>query len=61
MLRSERSLWAWLLPVLLLVMALGARSLNEDILWLDEYYSVANIGGIDKIPYGPAQIIDSSM
>lgn len=43
--------WHWMLPLLLLVTALGARMLNADLLFVDEYWSIYKSGGA---PYGPA-------
>lgn len=42
--------WLWMIPLLLLTGALGARSLNADLLFVDEYWSIFNAGGD---PYGP--------
>jgi len=44
--------------VLLLAFAFGAYGLNMDVIWLDELYSVSNLGAFDG-PYSPVQIIDS--
>ena len=44
--------------VLLLAFALGADGLNADVIWVDELYSVSNMGAFNP-PYSPAQIIDS--
>ena len=46
--------------VLLLAFALGADGLNADVIWIDELYSVSNMGAFNP-PYSPAQIIDSLM
>ena len=46
--------------VLLLAFALGANGLNADVIWIDELYSVSNMGVFNP-PYSPAQIIDSLM
>ncbi|MDQ7025573.1 MAG: glycosyltransferase family 39 protein [Anaerolineae bacterium] len=35
----------WMLPLLLLVTWLGARGINADILFVDEYWSIRNSGG----------------
>lgn len=43
--------WVWLIPLLLLTTWLGLRSLNADLLFVDEYWSVYKSGGA---PYGPA-------
>jgi hypothetical protein len=49
---SSRKLpaWWWLLPLLLLVTWLGARGLNADGLWNDEWWSVRHAGGAQ---FGP--------
>ena len=44
--------------ILLLAFGLGANGLNADVLWLDEMYSVSDMGVFNQ-PYSPAQIIDS--
>lgn len=55
--RAEGTHHLWLLiPALLLLTWLGARSLNADLLWLDEYFSVGNVGGILRVPYNPAEV-----
>jgi hypothetical protein len=48
--------WLWLIPILLIVMWLGARSLNTDAIWFDEYYSVYNAGGST---YGPVSLAET--
>ena len=52
---NKHHLWL-LIPALLLLTWLGARSLNADLLWLDEYFSVGNVGGILRVPYNPAEV-----
>ena len=52
-------LWLLLLSALLVFTWLSARGLNADLLWLDEYFSVGNIGGILRVPYTPAQVWES--
>ncbi len=52
-----KSLLAMLL-ILLLAFALGAASLNADIVWLDEMFSLGNMGAFEP-PYNPQQVIDS--
>lgn len=42
--------WLVLVPVLLLAFWLGARSLDADAIWLDEYFSLYDAGAG---PYGP--------
>ena len=44
--------------VLLLAFALGADGLNADVIWLDELYSVSDMGVFNP-PRSPAQIINS--
>ncbi len=51
----ERNSWLWLIPALLLVTGLAARNLN-DLLWVDEVFSIGNIGGYQGPPYNPAQV-----
>jgi len=48
----------WLIVVLLLLYAvwLGARSLNVDAIWLDEYYSIFESGGAQYGPLSPLDI-----
>ena len=36
--------WWWLVPLLLLTFWLGARGLNADIVWRDEYHSLEDAG-----------------
>lgn len=52
---NKRHLWL-LIPPLLLLTWLGAHNLNADLLWLDEYFSVGNVGGILRVPYNPAEV-----
>ena len=44
--------------VLLLAFALGAAGLNADVIWLDELYSVSDMGVFNP-PRSPAQIISA--
>ena len=44
--------------VLLLAFALGANSLNADVIWIDELHSVLNMGVFNP-PYSPFQIVES--
>ena len=44
--------------VLLIGFALGALKLNADNLWLDELYSLSNMG-VFAHPYSPSEIVDS--
>ena len=55
---SNRAGQAMMALVLLLAFALGANGLNADVLWIDEMYSVSDMGVFNQ-PYSPAQIIDS--
>jgi hypothetical protein len=48
--------WRWLIPVLLVAAWVGARGLNADALWFDEYWSVYNAGGAHYGPLSPADI-----
>ncbi len=48
--------WLWLVPLLLVVAALGARGLNADTIWGDEYHSISDAGGFPFEPLTPAQI-----
>ena len=59
MLKSANRLWLWLIPVLLLVAALGVRGLNMDMLWLDEVFSIGNTGGYTGPAYNPIQVWQS--
>ena len=52
------TLWRVIL-CLLVVTGLGAAGLDADMLWLDEVFSIGNIGGPDGTPYTPAQVWDS--
>lgn len=48
--------WWWLIPLLLLTTWLGARSLNADIVWIDEYHSLDDAGVSYFGPRGPVNI-----
>lgn len=50
---SQRAVWLWLVPLLLLTTWLGARSLDADAIWYDEYRSLFYAGGAE---YGPIQL-----
>jgi len=57
MLNPVRSrFWWWLIPLLLLAAWLGARSLNTDVVWIDEYHSLQDTGVSFFGPRGPADI-----
>lgn len=47
-----------MVAVLLVGFALGAARLNADILWLDELYSLSNMG-VFATPYSLAEVVDS--
>jgi len=47
---KNRQAWMWLIPLLLLTTWLGARGLNSDPIWYDEYWSIYSAGGAH---YGP--------
>ncbi len=47
--------WLWLLPVLLVMFWLGARGLNADPIWYDEFWSIYDSGGA---PFGPLSPIE---
>ena len=55
---GQRNVLLAMLPILWLAFGLGAGGLNADMIWLDELYSLSNMGAFDG-PYSPAQIIDS--
>ncbi len=50
---SQRAVWRWLVPLLLLTTWLGARGLDADAIWYDEYRSLFYAGGAE---YGPIQL-----
>lgn len=54
-LRAPR-LWWWLIPLLLASFWLGARSLDADVIWVDEYHSIEDAGVSYFGPLGPAGI-----
>jgi hypothetical protein len=43
----------WLVPLLLLTMWLGARGLNADIIWRDEYHTLEDAGSDYLGPFSP--------
>jgi len=47
-----------MVAVLLLGFALGATQLNADLLWLDELYSLSNMGVFDH-PFSLTEVVDS--
>ena len=48
----------FMLPLLLLTMALGAAGLNADIVWMDEMFSLGNMGAFDDF-FSPAEVLRS--
>lgn len=50
---KKRRVCLWMIPLLLLVTWLGARGINADILFVDEYWSIRNSGGD---PFGPLSL-----
>ena len=48
----------FMLPVLLLAMALGAAGLNTDIVWMDEMFSLGNMGAFDDF-FSPVEVLAS--
>jgi hypothetical protein len=48
--RSSLLRWWWVVPALLLACWLGARALNADAIWNDEFFSLHDAGAP---PYGP--------
>ncbi len=55
MMRAAPSRWR-LIPLLLITFWLGARSLDSDSIWLDEYFSIYDAGGGAYGPLSPADI-----
>ena len=49
----NRRHWLWLIPLLLLTTWLGARSLNTNMFWWDEYITFNIVGGAH---YGPISV-----
>ncbi len=52
----RKNTWLWVVPVLLLATWLGARNLNADTLWYDEFWSIYNAGGAHDGPLSPAEV-----
>lgn len=52
----SRPAWWWALPVLLLAAWMGARGLNADAIWYDEYWSLYNAGAAHYGPLAPAGV-----
>lgn len=53
---SPRSFLLWLIPLLLFTAWLGARGLNADALWFDEYWTLYYAGGAE---YGPTSLAET--
>lgn len=58
MVKTEMTLprWGLLVALLLLMTLLGARSLNADAIWLDEWWSIYHAGGAH---YGPVSLAET--
>ncbi len=52
----SRPAWWWALPALLLAAWMGARGLNADAIWYDEYWSLYNAGAAHYGPLTPAGV-----
>ena len=50
--------WAWAIPVLLIVAALGVRQIDLYPPGPDEFYSMYNAGFLAHGPYTPFDVID---
>jgi hypothetical protein len=48
----------WMVLLLLLVTWLGARGIDADPIWIDEYWSVYNAGGGQYGPLSPVEILN---
>lgn len=57
--KRQRTALLWLIPALLIATWLAARSLNTDLVWIDELMSIGNIGGLRKIPFNPLEVAQS--
>ncbi|MBN1285358.1 MAG: hypothetical protein JXB47_08170 [Anaerolineae bacterium] len=55
---TQCRLWPWLVPILLLTAWLGARGLDADAIWYDEWASYYNAGGAHYGPLAPGAIIE---
>ena len=53
---KKLSTWGYLVPLLLLSFWLGARALNEQAIWYDEYWSLYYAGGAGNDPYSPVEV-----
>lgn len=56
--KSNRISPYFMLPVLMLAMTLGAAGLNADIVWMDEMFSLGNMGAFDDF-FSPAEVLSS--
>ena len=56
--RDHPSILLVMVPILLLGFIIGVSYINADIVWVDEIYSVSNMGAFDP-PYAPLEIIES--
>ena len=50
--------WRWALLPLIMAFALGLQGASLDVFWVDEIYSISNMGAYNP-PYSPAQIVES--
>jgi hypothetical protein len=48
----------WMVLLLLFASWIGARGLNADPIWIDEYWSIYNAGGAHYGPLSPAEIFN---
>ena len=55
---SSRTGLMLMMLVLLLAFALGANGLNADVIWVDELYSVIDMGAFNP-PYSLSQVVES--
>ncbi|HVU09664.1 MAG TPA: glycosyltransferase family 39 protein [Phototrophicaceae bacterium] len=55
MILSKRLALTWVTLILLLTTLLGARGLNGQTYWYDEWYSIYDAGGIYNAQFSPAQ------
>jgi hypothetical protein len=56
-LSAKDTRWSWAIAVLLFACWLGARSLDADALWYDEFLAIYNAGGAHHGPLPPAEIL----
>jgi hypothetical protein len=54
--RTAGRLWWWLIPLFLVTFWLGARSLDADVIWVDEYHSLEDSGVSYFGPLSPVGI-----